>query len=278
MKRLSKDFIMFFCTIVFLILSTVTTFAAPSAPSAPVVQTPAISSLTVDGFLQYSGGDVLANKTVKLDSKVSKTDVQGYFKFENVEAGEHVLTVYSNGVGTTEILSAGFKVADGVLTSTSLTSKNTTCNIVNSSAGVYSFSLIYTGSSDDFDEKFTVKVYEKYFDEYGKLLSNDLRESKEYKRGDTYTYSATSNDNYTLISDKNVHGVVSEDVVITFVYQKKMPESVSTSASTTSPSSSNDKISPKTGFNDSIVFCIGLVSLVVFTGIGSVTAFVLAKK
>lgn len=63
-----------------------------------------LRTVTIEGVLTYSDGTPIANRLIELHStpKRVKTDSHGRYKFEDVETGEHTLTVFSNDEKTVD--------------------------------------------------------------------------------------------------------------------------------------------------------------------------------
>lgn len=69
-------------------------------------------------------------------------------------------------------------------------------------------------------EKYEITVKDKYYDNYWNFEREDIRETKTYTGGESYSYNALEPlpDGYILDSDDNISGVATEDEEIEFNY------------------------------------------------------------
>lgn len=84
--------------------------------------------------------------------------------------------------------------------------------------------LIFTYKSNEKptieDKKYTVRVYDNYYDENGILVNTSLRLVETKKKGSSYSYEALNLQGYIVTSNSNYSGTITKDIDINFSYQK----------------------------------------------------------
>lgn len=178
-----------------------------------------VKTATVDGRVLNSNGYPLANKIVELhsDPQRTKTDSNGYYKFESVPTGEHVLTVYDDTAATRVLCKVKLNIKVDK-SETTIGSKDTNFNVsstVHGSDVTTNVTGIQVPTSTPITptaKYYTVTVIDKYGD------TAVVRAKDTLVEGVKYSYSAVPKDGYVLNGTNVQTGVVTADTTITFYY------------------------------------------------------------
>ena len=187
-----------------------------------------VKTATVDGRVLNSSGYPLVNKIVELHSNPqrTKTDSAGYYKFESVPIGEHVLTVYDDTAATRVLckVKLNIKVDKSEATieskdynfnvSSVVNDSNVTTNVI----GIQVPSSTPNTPTTPTVKYYTITVIDKYGD------TEVVRSKDTLVEGVKYSYSAVPKDGYVLNGTNVQTGVVTADTTVTFYYTAIEPD------------------------------------------------------
>ena len=176
--------------------------------------------VTVKGYLTYKNGEPVANKKVEIHSEVRTaiTDADGYYEIRNIEAGNHKYTVF-NADGTA-LITCNLNITKSGQDTAEVTYKMSDVEVS------IDLSVADVLEIDGVLPLYSLKVFDKFYDENNRLVKSELRKSlTAVKAGTAYSYDALSIEGYTLTSEKNYSGVVLGDTEVIFTYKKdKKPD------------------------------------------------------
>lgn len=171
--------------------------------------------VTVKGYITYADGTPIANKVIEIHSspRTTTTDANGYYEIDNVEVGDHTFTIFEDAAKTIKLATADIVVSTPNNDTVTVTFKDTDTevNTDTSQSNVLKIDAILP--------LYNLKVVDEYYTD-GSLEKSETRVDTTLKKGDTYSYSALSPDDYTLEGSVTYAGTITENTILTFKYVK----------------------------------------------------------
>lgn len=220
-----------------------------------VTPIPELVYATVKGQLTYADGSPVANKKVEIHSspRYTYTNDMGYYEFENVEVGEHTLTIYDNE--NVKLLTCTLEVKESESNKVEVVFKND-CEVTTdiSDIGVIKVNAILSVASPtpvpsvpEQNEPTptespskpvienpvateptptptptpseTVEEKKHYIIQVIDYTDNaEVRESMEVEEGTYYSYDAVEREGWSVIGKSHYEGYVNGNIKIEFHY------------------------------------------------------------